>query len=89
MAEAEKGKGATARAESDLDQKIKELDAVKNVISAVKNYPKESQERILTIAGDTLECWTKRARRTKAEVAADNGGNVSPSSQPVPVQAPG
>ena len=90
MADAKKGTGENSvgvRAESDLEQKIKELDAVKNVISAVKQYPKESQERILTIAGDTLECWTKRTRRTKAEVEAENGGKVSPAPVSLPQPA--
>jgi len=66
----------------DLDSKIAELEAAKNVIGFLKNYPKETQERILNISGDILDCWTKRVRRTKAELAAGQNGGAAQAEQP-------
>lgn len=71
-----------------VDGKIAELDAAKNVIGFLKGFPdKGAQERILNLSGDILECWTKRVRRTKEEVAADKAANGAAATPPVPAAA--
>lgn len=87
MAKAKDGQAPTAPVD-DLDAKIADLEAAKQVIGFLRGKDKSAQERILNTAGDILDCWTKRVRRTKAELAAEGANGSTPTPEtPVPAAA--